>query len=257
MDRPPQPAEGHHPPRDAAPEERARLSRISTRWSILLHARQSPGPTMVQAQAETVQRYCSAVYRYLLAIVRDPDVAEDLAQDFAVRFLEGGFSRFEPGRGRFRDYVKAILRNLVIDHHRARRAGVLTSDPPQESSSALDDAELDGRFLEAWRAELFAQAWDGLGRLERESGSPWHSVLSMRVAHPELRSGQMAERLGQQLGKPFTAAAVRQLLHRAREKFAEILVEEVRRSVQNPDDLVEELAELGLLDYCRPVLNRE
>ena len=71
-----------------------------------------------------------------------------------------------------------------------------------------------------------------------------------------VRSAQLAARLSAERGKPFTEDGVRQVLHRARRKFAELLVNEVARSLQTaePGELEWELIELGLLDYCRSAL---
>jgi hypothetical protein len=68
----------------------------------------------------------------------------------------------------------------------------------------------------------------------------------------------MADALSRQLGKPLTAAGVRQTLHRAREKFADFLLDEVTHSLREPtsDQLEEELIIVGLLEYCRPALER-
>jgi len=54
-----------------------------------------------------------------------------------------------------------------------------------------------------------------------------------------------------------TAAGVRQTLHRARVKFAELLVAEVGRSLETsmPDRIEQELIDLGLLPYCREALD--
>jgi len=80
-----------------------RLSRISTRWSVLRQAHQGPEDAAAAARQELMQRYCGAVYRYLLSAVRDPHTAEDLTQEFALRFVGGHFHRADPSRGRFRD----------------------------------------------------------------------------------------------------------------------------------------------------------
>jgi RNA polymerase sigma-70 factor (ECF subfamily) len=68
----------------------------------------------------------------------------------------------------------------------------------------------------------------------------------------------MAAQLGAQVGKPFTAGSIRQVLHRARERFAALLLDEVARTLVHPsrDDLELELIELGLLEYCRSALER-
>jgi hypothetical protein len=73
-----------------------------------------------------------------------------------------------------------------------------------------------------------------------------------------MRAPQLAEELTVQLGRRFTAVAVRQILHRARHRFAALLLDEVAHSLKNPtaDKLAEELAELGLLEYCRPALEQ-
>jgi hypothetical protein len=82
-------------------------------------------------------------------------------------------------------------------------------------------------------------------------------VLRLRVASPELRSTQLAERLSERLGRPVNAGWVRLNLHRARDMFVKALVDEVRRSLGGqPQRLEEELSELGLLEYCRSVLDR-
>jgi RNA polymerase sigma-70 factor (ECF subfamily) len=73
-----------------------------------------------------------------------------------------------------------------------------------------------------------------------------------------MRSPELAEQLAVQLGRPLTAAGVRQTLHRAREKFADLLLDEVTQTLENPtaEQFVEELVELSLFDYCRPALAR-
>src|SRR2546425_10476465 len=96
-----------------------RLSHIATRWSILLQAHQETDAA-TQARQQLLERYCGAVYRYLLAAVRDHHAAEDLTQEFALRFVRGQFRLANPERGRFRDYIKTALFHLV-DDYRARK----------------------------------------------------------------------------------------------------------------------------------------
>ena len=46
------------------------------------------------------------------------------------------------------------------------------------------------------------------------------------------------------------------MVHRSREEFAQILLREVADTLDDPTraGIEEELIELGLLEYCRPVL---
>jgi RNA polymerase sigma-70 factor (ECF subfamily) len=228
----------------------ARLTSISTQWTKLFAAHEGQGGAAAAAQRELLLRYYGAVYRYLLGTLRDPAAAEELAQEFAVRFLRGDFKRADPQRGRFRDFVKTALRHLAQDHWRKQERA-----PVQLPSAGPGDLDVfDQPFLDGWREELLAQTWAALAEVERQSGQPYHAVLRGKAAG--VRSAQVAARLSAEWRKPFTEEGVRQVLHRARKKFAELLVQEVARSLQtsDPEDLERELIELGLLDYCKSAL---
>ena len=97
-----------------------------------------------------------------------------------------------------------------------------------------------------------------LEKHEQETGQLYYTVLQHRAKRPEVRSAEMAEYLSAELGKPLRADAVRQTLHRAREKFAELLLDEVLQTLREPtvEMLEEELIDIGLSDYCRPALDK-
>src|SRR5262249_49941536 len=140
---------------------------------------------------------------------------------------------------------------------RKRSPQPLNPDAPEPAAEA-STAEQDREFLTSWRDELLARAWTALDAFEKESGKPFYKVLRFRVEHAELSSAQLAEQLGAQMGKSLTAAGFRQTLHRAREKFADLVLDQVLQSLDNPsaEHLEQELIDLGLLDYCRPALEQ-
>jgi RNA polymerase sigma factor (sigma-70 family) len=232
------------------------LTRISTNWDLLFQAHQGQGDVAFAAQRQLLKRYCEEVYRYLLSNVHDPSVAEDLSQEFALRFVRGDFRRASPQRGRFRDYVKAALFRLIIDHRRAHR---IQPEPlsPEDAALAASDPQLeqtDKEFASHWRAQLLNCTWEALAAGEARTGQLFYTVLRWRVEHPDAPAAQLAGQLERQTGRPFTEAGIRQTLHRARVKFAELLVEEVARSLQTSEAgaVEQELADLELLAYCRP-----
>src|SRR5262249_8409202 len=69
------------------------LSQIETHWSAVFLAHRGPRDAAAEAQRALMERYGGAVHRYLLASLRDPEAADDLAQEFALRFLRGDFRR--------------------------------------------------------------------------------------------------------------------------------------------------------------------
>ena len=102
-------------------EFESHLSRIETQWTAVVHAHRAHAGEAGEARATLLERYGGALRRYLLASLRDIDAADDLAQEFALRFLLGDFKNADPGRGRFRDYLKRAVYHLMMDHHRRRR----------------------------------------------------------------------------------------------------------------------------------------
>jgi RNA polymerase sigma-70 factor (ECF subfamily) len=190
------------------------------------------------------------VYRYLLAATRDAHAAEDLSQEFALRFIRGDFNHADPGRGRFRDLVKTVLYHLVVDHSRGRRFLPLSGDGDQVPAAPAVE-ETDEEFLRLWRAELFDRAWEELRKLEATTGRPVYSVLRWRVNNPKRSAADGASELERHLPGPVTPDGFRQWLHRARIEFARLLREEVAFSVgaRSPEDIEAELGDLGLLSY--------
>jgi RNA polymerase sigma-70 factor (ECF subfamily) len=121
-----------------------------------------------------------------------------------------------------------------------------------------DEGSSDAIFLTSWREELLSRAWHALEEHEKASGSPYYTALRLRVDEPNLRSPDIAARLADRLGKPMSPENVRVLVHRARDRFAELLLDAVAESIEDPspDALEEELIDLRLLEYCRDALQK-
>lgn len=234
-----------------ADREDERLSQIATRWSLLLQAGAADDDIRRTAQAELLLRYYAPVYRYLRGMVRDEARAEELCQEFALRFLRGDFRHADPCRGRFRNYLKAALQHMAGERARGRPdplplrgdyAGA-ASDPP------ANEAE---RFHDLWRKELLNRAWSALEGLSAAAGDRLYEVLRLKSDDPSRTAAALAEELTRRHERVVTAGGVRQTLHRARAKFAGLLRAEVAASVptDDPTEVDAELAELGLLVYC-------
>lgn len=234
------------------------LSQIVTQWTMLYRAHKGHQDEAAVARQELMLRYCGAVYRYLLRSVRDPALAEDLTQEFALRFLQGRFGQADRDQGRFRHYVKRALFHLIQDHHRGRlREPPALAIGPELDVAAPEDLAAERDFQESWRQELLSRAWAALEVVQRQTGHPYHDLLRLRVDQPDLTSTDLAAMLTERLGKPFSATGVRQLVHRARAKFAELLLDDIRQSMEQAplDRVEEELAELDLLKYCKDAID--
>jgi RNA polymerase sigma factor (sigma-70 family) len=232
------------------------LSRISTPWTLVRQAHAGSQTDAATAQRLLIQRYCGAAYRYLRGALHEEEAALDLLQEFVVRFLRGDFRRADSAVGRFRDYVKTALIHLVTDYHRQRQAQPqpLPADVVERPTPPREGADSEVAFLHSWREELVNRTWQALAQAKPTC----HAVLVFHVENPGLPSPQMAEQLTARLGKPFTAAHVRVARQRAREKFAELLTDEVAHSLGGctEAELVEELRALRFLNLCASAVER-
>src|SRR5262249_36521417 len=89
------------------------LSQLSTRWSLLREAHGDDADRIGAAQVRILERYTGPIYRYILKCVGDREIANDLFQDFSLRLVRGDLRRAEPGKGRFRAYLKTVLYHLI------------------------------------------------------------------------------------------------------------------------------------------------
>lgn len=230
-----------------------RLSQICTRWTEILQANSPEAQSRIDsfnAQQRILVRYGPPIHRYLLAATRDVEIAEELAQEFALRFIRGDLKNASPLRGRFRNYLKTVLRNIVNDYFRKLK---------KENHNAINDfcdasglQTLEESFNENWRQKLLERTWTRLREFAQSRDNHYYTVLSLRAAKPDLNSGAMAEQLSRQIKLDVTSDWVRQNLKRARARFCEILVSEVASTLpvdSTHEDIESELASLRLLKY--------
>lgn len=211
--------------------------------------------------AALLDRHNDAVRRYLRDVVGDPEVAEVLLQDLGRILLRDELHPDSPPPGRLRDQLRITLLRLVDAHRlrgeggRARRPEAGIPDPegerPDESASA--------RFDAIWREDLLDRSWRRLKAYEDRTSQPLYTSLWSRVEAPGLSSTELAERIGQQLGRTISAPNATQLLHRARAEFSRMLLDEVLATLPPgaPFEVLErELIETGLLAFCREAVDR-
>lgn len=225
---------------------RSMLEQISTCWP------------MIQSPVQFVMRYARAIQKYVAAMLRDANEAEEVTQEFLVKVLAKGFCPENVSRGRFRDYLKSAVRYVAISHLRKGR-------PPQISDAELaslaqDEAPADAAWQAEWRDCLLERVWQALEAFQQATpGNLYYTVLRQYTSEPDADSALHAQRLAAAIGRPVTPEGFRQQLHRARRQFAQLLVEEIRRTLQEPTAaaLEQELIDLELIVYVRDFLKKK
>jgi RNA polymerase sigma-70 factor (TIGR02943 family) len=113
-------------------------------------ARKSRG--LVPGPEQWVELYGNAMYRYALARLSDPEIAQDLVQEALVAALDA-FERFE-GKSSIKTWLIAILKRKIVDHF--RRAKNLQ---PVENFDAVIDG-IDGMFNDSGHWTVKPNEWD-------------------------------------------------------------------------------------------------
>jgi RNA polymerase sigma factor (sigma-70 family) len=233
------------------------LTQISTIWTTISSAH-TPGPAGVPtpesqaAMEELVGRYHDAVTRYIHLKVRDKHLADEVLQEFWTKLLTGKLAGADKSKGRFRDYLRTVLHRLIIDHFRTRKLQPL---PPGD---LLDSARPDEDFDRVWRETVISRVWS---RLETYQASTpknrYATVLQLRRDFPKASIEEIAAKLGEMIRTQVTPEAFRKNLQRARAKFIDLLVQELRETIHptSNEDVEAEIFDLGLGHLYRRYTN--
>ena len=84
--------------------------------SVSTHAK--PATVERPAFAAVAERHLDSVYRYLLMLTKDSQLAEDLTGETFVKALRL-WPRFDPGRASASTWLCQIARTIALDHFRA------------------------------------------------------------------------------------------------------------------------------------------
>jgi len=226
-----------------------RLTTLETSWTEIRKAH-LPGPDGQAAMRELIGRYHDAVERYLRLKLRDRNLADEVFQEFWTKLLDHKLAGADHNKGRFRDYLRTVLHRLIIDHFRGRKFQPL---PPGD---LIDPSAPDLEYDRVWREAVLSRV---RSRLETyEAATPknrYAKVLQLRISDTDASIEELAERLGVEVGSPVTPEAFRKTLQRARAKFFELLVEELRSTIHpaSAEDIEAEIYDLGLGPLYRRV----
>jgi RNA polymerase sigma factor (sigma-70 family) len=226
---------------------------MTTHWSLVVAAGDRDSQQARQALAELCAVYWHPLYAYVRRLGYAVNEAQDLAQEFFTRLLEKDYLRtVDRERSKFRTFLLASFRHfLANEYDRAtaqKRGGgrsVLSLDfrdteqrNSLEPSHALTAEKL---YERRWALALLEQA---LARLRGEFTVNGRGQLfdALKV----FLTGEMAavshDQLARQLG--MTVGAVTVAVHRLRQRYREVLREEIGRTVDDPAEIDGEIQDL-------------
>ena len=222
----------------------------TTQWTVVLSARREASSRATQALDILCRTYWYPLYAYIRRRGYAAPEAQDLTQEFLARLLASkGLASVDRRKGRFRSFLLASVNHFLANEwdrsHAIKRGGkaeVLSlSDPAVEARYALEpvnDSTPEKLYDRQWALALLDRA---LQRLQREfaaAGKSRQFECVKEFLHREERD-RSYEEAGREIG--LKAPAVASMVYRLRQRYRELVREEVANTVPSPGDLDEEL----------------
>lgn len=228
-----------------------------TAWLTVLSAPDVRDPR----RRAMVERLCSLYWRPVYKFIRatwgkSVENAKDLTQEFFATVLDSDLIvRYQPSKGRFRDFLKGALRNFLAEVHRRgerhKRGGgtvtiALDIDAVETSSFAQDlqQSTPEQIYDREWAEGLMAGCVERLKEQLRSEGREKQlRVFEAYDLAPAGGAPPSYEELARRL--ELSVHDIRNYLSRTRARLRELIVERISEYVASREEIEEELQQLA------------
>jgi RNA polymerase sigma-70 factor (ECF subfamily) len=225
----------------------------TTHWSLVVAARDGSASEAREALAALCGTYWYPLYAFIRRQGHGADEAQDLTQGFFAQLLERDFlDSVDRAKGRFRSFLLAACRHFLAneyDRARAQKRG------GGRAMLSLDFQAAEGRYSlepahELTPEKVFDRHWaltlldQVLSRLRDEFTRAEKAGLFERLKGyltGERSAGPYAQAAAE---LDMTEGALKVAVHRLRRRYRELLQEEIGRTVSDPAEVKEEIADL-------------
>ena len=125
-----------------------------------------------------IGRYQKQVYSYILTLVKDKQLADDVFQDTFVKVIQTIKSKAYKDDGRFVQFAMRIAHNLVIDHFRKENR-IPTVESSSEDYNYIDNVPITDHSVE--QGMIVDQVHSDLHRMIAYLPDEQREVLRMRI----------------------------------------------------------------------------
>ncbi len=237
---------------DSNPSSFAAERFSTTHWTVVLAAA-SDSPQAREAIEALCRSYWHPIYYFVRRQGHTSHDAQDLTQGFFERLLKKRWpGAADPAKGRFRSYLLGALKHFLADardrQYALKRGGrhllVSLDDSGAElhgTDEPADRLSADKLFDRRWCLTLLEHALAGLRAQYAATGKGgfFEQVKDCLMGdRTRLPYAELAARLG------MSEAGVKVAVHRLRQRYREVLRQEVSRTVANTNDVESELRHL-------------
>ena len=224
----------------------------TTNWSVVLEA-QGESPAAQAAVEKLCRTYWRPIYGFVRRQGTEAEEAKDLTQGFFALLLERrDLNMVRKEKGRLRSYLLTSLKHFLTNERNRARAikrgegqHLIPLDQFHEGEPAgfepADTSTADQIYERRWAWSLMDEV---MNRLEEEYRTAGKVILFERLKAllteeaDRLSQRQIADELA------MTENAVNQAFHRLRERYRQLLREEIAHTVMAPGDIEDELRHL-------------
>ncbi|MFL6514957.1 MAG: RNA polymerase sigma factor [Chthoniobacterales bacterium] len=224
----------------------------TTHWSVVLEA-QSESPAARDALEELCRTYWRPIYGFVRREGVRREEAQDLTQGFFAVILERkDLQSVRREKGRLRSFLLASLKHFMANERRDAAAikrgsgqtllpldGIASDDCEEFYRSDMLSADLlyDRRWAFTVLDRVFARLRE---ESQRSANAPLLDRLNSLLSDEPDRPSQAD--IGHEFG--ITENAVKQAFHRLRQRYRQLLREEVAHTVATPAEIEDELRHL-------------
>lgn len=226
---------------------------VTTHWSVVLTARRTDTTRAQAALALLCQAYWYPLYAYVRRRGYDAHDAQDLTQEFFARLLAHDWlAQADRERGRFRSFLLAALSHFLAnewDRARAQKRGGAVEIVPLQLDSAetrygqepADPLTPEQCYERRWVLALLDEVLNAL-RKEHVAADTEEMFDALKPCLVGDRQAQPYAALAAKLG--MTEGAVKVAVHRLRQRYRQLLREEIANTVATPEEVNEEMHHL-------------
>jgi RNA polymerase sigma-70 factor (ECF subfamily) len=224
----------------------------TTHWSVVLEA-QGSTPAAQAALEELCRTYWRPIYGFARREGTGPEEAKDITQGFFALILERkDFQSLRQEKGRLRSFLLASLKHFMANERRdaatlkrgGGRAPIPLDGTESDDSSWFASSEMlsaDLLYDRRWAVTVLDRVF---ARLREESQGSASAPLLQRLN--EFLSDEPDRPSQAEIAREFgmTENAIKQAFHRLRQRYRQLLREEVAHTVATPGDVEDELRHL-------------
>jgi len=226
---------------------------VTTHWSVVVTAGHSDTTRARDALARLCQTYWFPLYAYVRRRGHSPEDAQDLTQEFFARLLERNWvADADQEKGRFRSFLLSAMNHFLADEWdkaRAQKRGRGVPAVPLQFDTAetrygvepADNVTPERSFERRWALALLEEVLKRL-QTEYEQGGKTDLFAALNPCLVGERTTQPYVELAKQLG--MSEGAVKSAVHRLRQRYRQLLRDEIAHTVAGLDEVDEELRHL-------------